>query len=130
MTSPSFGSAYLLGSGIFAAAGALPAVLWPNRFATYLGYTVAGVSGECEVRSQYGTFFLAVAMVSFLAAMGRLPRVTGYAVNVMAYGGLFAGRLLSLTLDRGMSGWGRTIPALTAIEAVLLACGLWIWISD
>jgi hypothetical protein len=90
----------------------------PVSFGGRLGLTVAGVDGLNEVRAQYGGFFLAVAVLGGLSLAGVVTRKVALTVNVVVFGGLIAGRLVSLALDTGVSGYGETIRALFFIDSM------------
>jgi hypothetical protein len=75
------------------------------------------MDGRNEIRAQYGGFFLAVTVASVLALVGTIPRQTGLLVNAVVFGGLIAGRLTSLVVDRHMDGYGLAIRALFFIDA-------------
>jgi hypothetical protein len=70
------------------------------------------------VRAQYAGFFLAVAMACVAALLGAVPRASAYLVLAVVFGGLIAGRLVSLGLDGGVIGYPPTIRALFAIDAI------------
>jgi hypothetical protein len=93
----------------------------PAEFGERLGLTVANPGGYNEIRAQYAGFFLAAALVCMASLAGAVPRQASYTVLAVIFGGLLAGRLVSLALDGGMAGYGRTIVALYAIDASGLA---------
>lgn len=89
----------------------------PEKFAKPLGYLLSGPDGHNEVRAQYGGFFLAVAVASVLALIGKVPRQAGLLVNAVLFGGLITGRLASLAINHGIAGYGPSIRALYFIDA-------------
>lgn len=98
--------------------------LAPRAFAERLGLAVANSGGENEVRAQYAGFFLAVGAVCAAALAGLMPRQAALIVLAVVFGGLIAGRLVSLALNGGVAGYGATIRALYAIDAVGFALAL------
>jgi hypothetical protein len=90
----------------------------PRQFATRLGLAVVDAGGLNEVRAQYAGFFLAAALACGAALAGWLPRQAGYILMIVIFGGLIGGRLVSLAIDGGLAGYGPTIRALHAIDAV------------
>lgn len=92
----------------------------PAEFAERLGLTVANAGGYNEIRAQYAGFFSA-AVVCVASLAGTVPRQAAYIVLAVVFGGLLAGRLVSLALDGGIARYGRTIVALYAIDATGLA---------
>ena len=98
----------------------------PQAFACRLGLTIKDAGGVNEIRSQYAGFFLAAAAICLLSLLGVLPALTALTVLTMIFGGLIAGRLLSLLLNRGLAGFGPAILALYVINGVgfLIAAAL------
>jgi hypothetical protein len=94
---------------------------FPRQFAERLGFIIRGLDGLNEIRAQYGGFFLAAALVNALSLFGVLPRQTSFVVNAAIFGGLMIGRVASLPLDGGMSGYGGVIRALFIIDSVGLS---------
>jgi len=90
----------------------------PQQFAARLGLAIANAGGVNEIRAQYAGFFLAAALVCVAALAGWLPRQAAFVMMTVIFGGLIAGRLLSLMIDGGLAGYGPTIRALYAIDAV------------
>ncbi len=88
----------------------------PDKFASQLGLGIANAGGANEIRAQYAGFFLAAALVCAGALLGILPKLTAFIVLAMIFGGLIAGRLLSLALNGGIDGFGPAILALYAID--------------
>ena len=93
----------------------------PAEFAERLGLTVANAGGYNEIRAQYAGFFFAGRSFAWHRLAGTVPRQAAYIDLAVAFGGLLAGRLVSLALDGGIAGYGRTIVALYAIDATGLA---------
>jgi hypothetical protein len=112
-----FGTAFLLASALFTAWTSWISLAAPDKFGKSLGYTLAGVDGRNEIRAQYGGFFLAVTIASILAVLEIIPRQAGFLVNAIVFGGLIAGRIVSLAFDGGMDGYGAVIRALFWIDA-------------
>src|SRR5439155_11403159 len=83
-----------------------------ETFAAKLGLGIINAGGVNEVRAQYSGFFFAVAVVCTASILGLLSRQTSFVVMGAVYGGLLAGRLTSLALDAGVTGYGPTILAL------------------
>jgi hypothetical protein len=90
----------------------------PQRFGEQLGLRIINAGGVNEIRSQYGGFFLAAAGVCIAALAGWLPRSTAFVTLAAVFGGLIVGRLVSLVLNGGFSGYGPTIQALCVIDAI------------
>jgi hypothetical protein len=93
----------------------------PESFAAQLGLAIVNPGGLNEVRAQYSGFFLAVAVVCAASLCGLLSRRTSFVMMCAVYGGLLAGRLISLALNAGLAGYGRTIVALYVIDAIGVA---------
>jgi len=113
-----FGSIVLAIAALFCLWTAGISGMKPRAFAARLGLTVANPGGENEVRAQYAGFFLAVGAVCAAALAGLAPRQAALIVLAVVFGGLIAGRLASLALNRGVAGYGPTIRALYAIDCV------------
>jgi hypothetical protein len=96
----------------------------PAEFAARLGLNIASPGGYNEIRAQYAGFFLVSALVCAAALVGVVPRQATFIMLIMIFGGLFAGRLVSLVADGGLAGYGSTIVALHAIDAIGLALGI------
>src|SRR5262249_35291793 len=90
----------------------------PAKFAERLGLTVANAGGNNEIRAQYAGFFLAAAVFCAASLAGVASRLAAFNVLVVIFGGLVGGRLVSLTLNRGIVGYTTTILALYAIDAL------------
>jgi hypothetical protein len=109
---------------LFCILTALSASFDPEGFADRLGLKVANAGGVNEIRAQYAGFFLAVAAVCAAALGGVLPRETAFVLLAVVFGGLIVGRLASLALNGGVAGYGPTIRALYAIDAVGFALAI------
>jgi len=96
----------------------------PAEFAERLGLNIANPGGYNEIRAQYAGFFLAAALVCASSLAGLVPRHAAFIVLIVIFGGLLAGRVVSLTLDGGIAGYGSTIVALYAIDTIGLALGI------
>ncbi len=90
----------------------------PAAFARRLGLAVANPGGSNEVRAQYGGFFSAVAVACLASMTGALPRAAIYVLLMVTFGGLVAGRIVSLAIDHGLAGYPRTIKALYVVDAI------------
>lgn len=115
---------------IFCIITACAALARPVRFAAILGYDGASTSAMNEVRSQYGGFFGAVAVVLLLVVAGRIPLETGFIVGAMIFGGLAFGRFFSLVVTRKYFCMVPTVRGLVFVDPVLFllnlsALGLW-----
>ena len=113
-----FGSAVLAGNVLFCLLTAWTSATEPEGFAAKLGLGIVNAGGLNEVRAQYSGFFLAVAAVCIASLCGVLSRQTSFVVMIAVYGGLLAGRLVSLALNAGVGGYGPIILALYAIDAL------------
>jgi hypothetical protein len=116
-----FGAIILAVAALFGLYTAWLSGVAPARFAEQLGLTIANAGGLNEIRAQYAGFFLAIAAVCAVSLIGVLPRQAGFVVLVVVFGGLLGGRLVSLALNGGFAGFGPTIRALYAIDALGLA---------
>jgi hypothetical protein len=90
----------------------------PAAFAAMLGLALPAASGVNEVRSQYGGFFLAMAVVQLLALVGTLTLETGLVVGAMTFGGLAFGRLWSVVSDREFAAYTPTIRLLVVVDPI------------
>jgi len=109
---------------LFALFTAFASVARPAAFAQRLGLQVSGADGSNEVRSQYGGFFLAIALVQAAALAGWVQHQAAILLLCAVFGGLIAGRLFSLALDRSFIGYGPTIRLLFAIDSCGFAVSL------
>lgn len=119
-----FSTLVLAVGGLFCLATSASSGLRPKLFAESLGLTIANPGGTNEIRAQYSGFFL-VAGCLCLAAVAT-PGLHTYALTVLivTFGGLLLGRVASLALNRGLSGFTSTIVALYAIDALGLSLSL------
>jgi hypothetical protein len=90
----------------------------PEDFISMLGLGIVNTGGINEVRAQYSGFFLAVALVCMASLPGLIAWQTSFVCLGAVFGGLLAGRLVSLVLNGGIAGFGSTILALYAIDAI------------
>ena len=102
----------------------------PGRFAEQLGLAIANAGGSNEIRAQYAGFFLAAATVCVASLTGAVSRQSAYVVLAVAFGGLIAGRLVSLALNGGVAGYSSTILALYAIDAIGFALAITAMAAD
>jgi hypothetical protein len=107
---------YLVAAVLFFLFTAWSSGVAPERFASQLGLGIANAGGTNEIRSQYAGFFLAAALVCAGALFGIVPKLSAFIVLATIFGGLIAGRLLSLALNAGIEGFGPAILALYAID--------------
>jgi hypothetical protein len=111
-----FSTIYLAVTGIFFVGSGLLAVARPEWFAARLDLSTLRTGGLNEVRAQYGGFFTVLGIACALAAAGRLEPQFMLGVLALTFGGIVGGRLLSLLLDRGVSGYGPMIRALLVLD--------------
>ena len=100
----------------------------PVAFAGLLGLELPAASGVNEIRSQYGGFFLAMAVTQALSVVGVLPLETGLVVGAMTFGGLAAGRIWSVIRDGGPRHYTPTVRLLVLLDPLgflLSAAALW-----
>ena len=90
----------------------------PEDFAQRLGLKIADADGFNEIRAQYSGFFLAVAGVRTASLIGLISRPATCMVLGVVFGGLIAGRLASLAIDRSRGRYSATIRALHTIDAI------------
>jgi hypothetical protein len=119
-----FGTLVLIVTALFFLSTSWSSFSNPRRFGERLGFTLPGADGLNEIRAQYGGFFLAAAACGVLALVGKVPRSTAFLVNGTIFGGLIAGRIVSLFLDGGIRKYGPLIRALFAIDALGFALSL------
>jgi hypothetical protein len=112
-----FGTVFLIASALFTAWTSWTGFTAPGTFGKQVGYELVGMDGRNEMRAQYGGFFLAVTVASVLALAGVIPRQAALLVNAVVFGGLIGGRIVSLAVDSGMSGFGPVIRVLYFIDA-------------
>lgn len=100
----------------------------PAALAGMLGLELVGEAGVNEVRSQYGGFFLAMALVQAAAVAGLVPLAAGLLVGATTFGGIALGRVWSCLRDGGAGRYTPTIRALVFIDPLgfaLSAAALW-----
>jgi hypothetical protein len=119
-----FGTIVLVVGGLFCLLTAWSSAAAPDQFAARLGLAISDAGGLNEIRSQYAGFFLAAAGLCAGALAGWLPRPSAFLVMIVIFGGLITGRAVSLVLDGGMAGYGPTIRALYAVDAIGLALAI------
>ena len=119
-----FGTIVIVVGGLFFLLTAWSSAAAPGQFAAKLGLAIADAGGINEIRAQYAGFFLAAALMCGAALAGWAPRQAAFLVMIVIFGGLIAGRVVSLALDGGMAGYGPTIRALYAVDAIGLALTL------
>ena len=127
---PVFGTAVLVINIVFFLLTTWSSATAPESFAAKLGLGIVNAGGINEVRAQYSGFFLAAALVCTASLFGLLSRQTSFVVVGAVFGGLFAGRLVSLALDGGVAGYGPTILALYAIDAIGLVLAVVAYVLD
>jgi len=118
-----FGTAVLVVGGLFLLTTWSSATA-PGQFAAKLGLAIVDAGGSNEIRAQYAGFFLAAALMCGAALASWLPRQAAFLVMIVIFGGLIAGRIASLALDGSMAGYGPTIRALYAVDAIGLALAI------
>ena len=116
-----FGTAVLVVALLFCLLTTLSAGMRPDRFAEQLGLKVINAGGTNEVYAQYAGFFLAVATVCLVTLSGHAPRSAAFILLIAVFGGLIAGRVLSLIVNGGTAGFTPMIVSLYAIDAIGLA---------
>lgn len=90
----------------------------PARFAQQLGLAIVNPGGANEIRAQYGGCFLFAAITCFAALGGWASRRSAFVVATVIFGGLFMGRMVSLWVNGGLSGYGGMIRTLYVIDAI------------
>jgi Domain of unknown function (DUF4345) len=119
-----FGTIVLVIATLFFLYTAWSSGIAPVEFAERLGLAVANAGGYNEIRAQYAGFFFAAALACVASLAGVVPRQAAFIVLAVTFGGLLAGRLVSLALDGGIAGYSHTIVALYAIDASGLALAI------
>jgi len=119
-----FGTIVLMINVLFCLLTAWRSGTAPEGFAAKLGLAIVNAGGINEVRAQYSGFFLAVALVCTASLFRLISRQASFVVMCAVFGGLFAGRLVSLALHGGVTGYGPTILALYAVDAIGLALAI------
>jgi hypothetical protein len=116
MTHP-LSTIYLAVTGIFFVASGAYAATRPQAFAGALDLTTLRAGGLNEVRAQYGGFFSVLGATCLLAAFGMVDRRFGLGAAAITFGGVIAGRLWGLAIDRSLAGYGPTIRGLILADA-------------
>jgi hypothetical protein len=93
----------------------------PEKFAQKLGLSIADPGGYAEIRGQYAGFFFMAALLCVASLFGVTPRSWAYITLAVIFGGLIAGRLAHLAAHGSFVGYGPTIIALYAIDAIGVA---------
>jgi hypothetical protein len=119
-----FGTCFLVVAAAFCLVTAWSSGFSPQQFAHRLGLTVTGPDGYNEIRAQYGGFFLAAACMCIAALASRVLRPSVFVLLSVTFGGLLAGRLASLVINGGLTGFGPTIRALYIIDAIGFALSI------
>jgi hypothetical protein len=119
-----FGTCFLVVAAAFCLVTAWSSGFSPQQFAHRLGLTVTGPDGYNEIRAQYGGFFLAAAGMCIAALASRVLRPSVFVLLSVTFGGLLAGRLASLVINGGLTGFGPTIRALYIIDAIGFALSI------
>jgi hypothetical protein len=117
---------YLVLAALFFAYTAWTSAAAPESFANQLGLSIVNQGGVNEVRSQYAGFFLAGAILCVMGLAGVVSRPATYITLVVTFGGLIGGRLVSLAINGGMTGYGRSIRALYVIDGVGFATAVYL----
>jgi uncharacterized membrane-anchored protein YitT (DUF2179 family) len=112
-----FGTSVLAIAVLFCLVTSWSSATAPGKFAQRLGLAIATAGGSNKIRAQYAGFFLAVAVLCAASLAGAVPRQAAFILLAVVFGGLIAGRLVSLALDGGIAGYGTTILALYAIDS-------------
>ena len=120
----SFGTFVLAISAFFGIVTAWLAATQPGNFAARLGLAIANAGGINEVRAQYAGFFLAVSVVCAASLLGRVSRHAAFVLLVVIFAGLICGRIVSLALNHGITGYPPAIVALYAIDSFGLIVSL------
>jgi uncharacterized membrane-anchored protein YitT (DUF2179 family) len=113
-----FGAAVLVVATLFCLLTTISASVNPEWFGEQLGLRIINAGGVNEIMAQYAGFFLAAVGVCIAALAGWLPRSIAFVTLAAIFGGLIVGRLVSLVLNGGISGYGTTIQALYVIDAI------------
>jgi hypothetical protein len=124
MIAQRFGMAVLVAATLFCLLTAWVSAMAPGAFAERLGLAIANAGGMNEIRAQYAGFFTAAALVCAASLGGMLPRPAAFILLAAIFGGLIAGRLVSLALNGGVAGYSPTILSLYVIDSVGLALAL------
>ena len=112
-----FSTFVLMLSALFCLFTAATSGIAPREFAGRLGLDTLGASGYNEIRAQYAGFFLAAGTICITALLGLVSKRSALIVLAVLFGGLIAGRVGSLAVNRGFAGYTSTILALYVIDA-------------
>jgi hypothetical protein len=112
-----FSTIYLAVTGVFFAASGAFALARPTQFAAALDLAMARAGGLNEVRAQYGGFFFVLGVTCIAASLGLTDRRFGLGLAAITFGGVIAGRLSGLLVDRSFTGYGTGIRALFLVDA-------------
>jgi len=112
-----FSTIYLAVVALFFVGSGAYATSQPQRFAAALDLATARAGGLNEVRAQYGGFFTVLGLACGLAAIGTVDRQFGLGVAALTFGGVIAGRLMGLSIDRSLAGYGPTVRTLFLVDA-------------
>ncbi len=99
----------------------------PKQFAAALGLQIDDRSGTIEIHAQYGGFFFAAGVSQLLPLGFTSMRVASFAIGLTIFGGLIAGRLMSLWLTNASKPLLPTIRTLFWVDglgALLATLGL------
>jgi hypothetical protein len=116
MTHP-FSTIYLAVTGIFFVGSGLLAAARPEQFAANLDLAPIRAGGFNEVRAQYGGFFTLLGLTCALGAAGYVDPRFALGAAALTFGGVIAGRVLGLAIDRSIAGYGRTVRTLILVDA-------------
>ena len=119
-----FNKFVLLLTAFFCLSTAVSSGIAPQQFAARLGLAISGASGYNEIRAHYAGFFLVLGATCVAALLGHVSRRSAYIVLAVLFGGLIAGRVGSLAINRGFEGYTSTIRVLFAIDATGLLLSL------
>jgi len=108
---------YLAVAALFFLATGAVALAQPQRFAAALDLATVRAGGSNEVRAQYGGLFAGLGVVCALAALGIVEWRFGLGVAAITFGGVIAGRLAGLVIDRSVAGYGPTVRTLFLVDA-------------
>jgi hypothetical protein len=88
----------------------------PRALSDRLGLQPSGAAGLNEVRSQYGGFYGALAIVQAAGLLGWLPMTAALGAGLLAFGGLMLGRLASVVVDGSLRKYTPTLKWLTFLD--------------
>lgn len=114
--------------GLFFLYTGITSFLRPAAFASSLGLTTMGRSGDIEIRARYGGFFFVTGIVQFLPFLGTLEYATVLTVDLIIFAGLIVGRLLALLCeakDKTLIPLMRALYLIDGIGTALAIIGLY-----